>query len=93
MDILTEARQIIDGARQDTYGDPREMWRRIAAAWSIVFGVEVTPEQAVLAMVMLKAARETVNHNRDNLVDLAAYAEILSRMTDTDEENKYLFNG
>lgn len=89
MDVLEEARHLIDGARQATYGDPSAMWEKVAKAWSLVFGVDVTPEQAVLAMVMLKAVRQTTRHNRDNLVDLAAYAEIISRIRIDNEKTQH----
>lgn len=88
MDVLQEAGSLIDGDRQETYGDPALMWDKVAKAWSLVFGVDVTPEQAVLAMVMLKAVRQTTRHHRDNLVDLAAYAEILSRIRAKNDKTK-----
>lgn len=86
-DILTQARQLIDGDRQTTYGDPAVMWRKVAKVWSVILGTDVTSEQALLAMCALKLVRESVKQGTDNLVDLAAYAEIkhrLGRATDAD---------
>lgn len=83
-DILTEAKRLIDGDRQDTYGDPRIMWRKVAKVWSVIFQTDITPEQALLAMCTLKAVRQSVRDHRDNLIDMAAYAELIDRLTNHD---------
>lgn len=38
----------------------------------------MSEEQVALAMILLKIARETCTHKRDNLVDVAGYTETLA---------------
>jgi len=61
-------------ARGESYGGVRENHERIAALWSVVFGLDVTPEQVVLAMTCVKVARllETPTHE-DSWIDIAGY--------------------
>ncbi len=54
---------------------PEGNFARIAAIWSVVFGHPVTTKQVALAMIGLKLARECYKPWRDNLVDLAGYAD------------------
>lgn len=74
-EILNEAADLIDGDRNDVYGDPIEDFSRIARYWSILFGVEVTPEQVAQAMILMKVSRLEVGvAKRDTWVDIAGYA-------------------
>ena len=84
MDILNEARTLIEGDRQDAYGDPLRMWEKIASAWSVIFGFDITPEQAILAMCQVKLIRQSIRHRTDNIVDLAGYALLLQQLSDED---------
>ena len=76
-DTLREAAQLLTGARNDAYGDPRDTYSRAAAMWSAMTGKAMTASEAVAFMVCVKLAREGKRHGRDNVVDLAAYAAIL----------------
>jgi len=73
LSILQEAQALIHGDRQATYGHPRDNLGRIARLWSVVLGVDVTPEQVCLCMVQVKIARQVHRPKRDNLVDAAGY--------------------
>lgn len=75
--ILDAASDLINGQRAKDYGDAFEMHRRIAAGWSEIVGVNVTPAQAALCLVWLKIARlvETPDH-LDSFVDLVAYGAL-----------------
>ena len=64
--ILDEAKELIYGARQQSYGHPWLDFSRIAKIWEAIFGHPVTPEQ-------VKISREVNAHKRDNLVDGAGY--------------------
>lgn len=79
-DILDTARHLIDNDRQKSYGDPVIMWQRVSKVWSVIFKTDITPEQALLAMCALKAVRQSVRHSDDNLIDMAAYAELIGRI-------------
>lgn len=76
-DTLREAAQLLTGARNDAYGNPRDTYARAAGAFQAMTGREFAADDMVLAMLCVKLAREAKNHKRDNLVDLAAYASIL----------------
>ena len=71
--ILDEAKELIYGARQQSYGHPWLDFSRIAKIWEAIFGHPVTPEQVALCLIGVKISREVNAHKRDNLVDGAGY--------------------
>jgi len=71
--IAAEAVMIVNGDRRAAYDHPAVNFARIAALWSPIFGVEVTPRQVALAMIQVKVAREIHCPKRDNLVDICGY--------------------
>ena len=73
MNILQEADKLIHGDRQEAYSHPLDDYTKTAALWSIVLGVPVTAEQALLCMAMVKVSRELYQHKDDNLIDAAGY--------------------
>lgn len=77
-DILEEALRITKGDRQAQYGPPDQDFRRTAAMWSALKGVEFTAKDVALFMILLKCSRETHQNKRDNLVDIAGYARCAS---------------
>lgn len=82
MNILREADELVNGDRNDAYGDPRVKYKVLADLWSVVLGHPVTPQQVALCMLVTKVGRESLKHKRDNLVDIAGYARILAILTD-----------
>lgn len=80
--ILQEADKIIHGQRREDYGGPLESFTRIAALWSPILGVEVSPDQVALCMIGLKIARAMNGMQRDSLVDIAGYAGCIELMQD-----------
>ena len=40
-------------------------------------GIVMTPNQAIIFMMVHKMAREACNHKRDNLIDLCGYTRLL----------------
>lgn len=82
MSILLEAEGVVNGPRQDAYGDPVKTCGRIGAAWGALLGIEALSASTVAnMMVVLKAVREESGPRsvRDNYVDMAGYAEIGAR--------------
>lgn len=71
--LATEAVTLVTGPRQAAYAHPQVNFSRIAALWSPILGVEVTPRQVALAMVAVKIAREINAPKRDNIVDAIGY--------------------
>lgn len=74
--VLEEAHRAVYGSRQATHGSPGPNLRRAAVIWTEILGVSVTADQVALCMVGFKLSREVSSHNRENLIDLAGYAEI-----------------
>lgn len=78
--ILDEAADIIHGARQQEYGGPAESFGRIANLWGAYLGLELSPHDVALMMILLKVSRAKngVDHGtgpqRDSLVDIVGYA-------------------
>lgn len=80
--ILDEAKHLTGngGERNDSYDHPFPNFSKIADAWSIIFGVKVTPRQVALAMILMKVVRDNHKAKRDNLVDIAGYARCIERL-------------
>jgi len=72
--ILDEAKELIYGARQKSYGHPAQDFGRTALIWKAILGIHVTPEQVGLCLIGVKISREVNGHKRDSLVDIAGYA-------------------
>jgi hypothetical protein len=78
--ILLEAEALTNGERQRDYGHPLDDYRKTAALWSVVLGMDVTPQQAVMCMMMVKVSREMHLPARDNRVDMAGYTNCLQKI-------------
>ena len=83
MSILIRAKELVDGDRRKDYGDAKKSCVTIAKLWSLILDIHIYPEQVPLCMIALKLAREIANHNEDNIVDIAGYAEIYSQVKDS----------
>lgn len=87
--MLEEAARIVDGDRNDAYGDPAGNHGTTAAMWTAYLrrrGI-LAPDAAVDAYdvcwlnVLQKASRDAHDRRRDSLVDTAGYvrnAELVS---------------
>ena len=79
--LLQHAADVIEH-RERVYGPPSESFDAIAARWSLVLGVPVTPAQVALCLIDLKLARLSRDPSHlDSIVDVAGYAAILSEVT------------
>lgn len=68
---------------EDEYGPASKTFALIAARWSLVVGVEVTPAQVAIMMIDLKLARLTGNlSHRDSQLDVAGYVACLHSITE-----------
>lgn len=79
MSILSEAANIVDGDRQQTYGTPLENHTRTAKLWSAYLGIEITPRNVCMMNILQKVSRDRFKPGRDHLVDIAGYAENAQR--------------
>jgi hypothetical protein len=67
--------------RRSGYGDPADLFGRVAARWSQVIGAKVTPVQVGLCLLDLKLARLLHDpEHLDSLVDVAGYAACLAEV-------------
>jgi hypothetical protein len=80
-DILDEASRLTHGDRDKNYGTPLVNHQRIAAIWSVILGLEITPSQVALCMAGVKIARlvESPEH-ADSFIDGAAYFAIAGEL-------------
>lgn len=81
--ILLEAQRLVHGARGADYGHPAEDFARTGRMWGAILGTaDVPPDRVGLCMAAVKISREVNAHKRDNLTDLAGYAETVSMVHD-----------
>lgn len=87
-EILMHAAAIVDGPRNEVYGDPTANHERIAKLWTVVFGFHVTAEQVVLCMDLVKTARLIQNpRHSDSWLDKCGYSAIGGEIADTHDRN------
>jgi hypothetical protein len=78
--ILDEAKEIIFGDREKTYGHPTKNLKLIAELWSAYLRRPVGPQDVCMMMILLKVARQNNAHTRDNLTDICGYAALVTRI-------------
>jgi len=80
-EILAEASRLVSTDRQSQHGDKLENHQNIAALWSAYLGVDISPAQVAMLMVLLKVARtKTGAYNADDFVDGAGYLGIAGEL-------------
>ena len=82
--LLSEAERIVNGDRQADYSDPVENFKHISAIASSISKENLSPTTCAIVMIAVKLARENYKHQRDNLVDLAGYVEILNMIKESE---------
>lgn len=75
-DIIMKAEELINGDRNETYGDAKESFSTIAKLWSVYLGVDVTAEQVAAMFVLMKISRQRKSRHMDNWVDIIGYAAL-----------------
>lgn len=83
--VLDEAANIIDGARNETYGDAADEFVNVAKAWSAYLDHEITPLDYANLMIILKVMRARHGWYRDSYVDTCGYAALAERVNDKAE--------
>lgn len=74
-EILTKANEIVNGQRQQDYGQPEDNFGQIARLWEAYIGIEFTSVDVAMMMALLKIARIASGHaTEDSFIDLAGYA-------------------
>jgi hypothetical protein len=82
--VLQEAKVIIYGDREKTYGHPSKNIQAIATMWNAylksVGDRELTAQDVCVMMVLLKGARLANDPgHRDSVVDICGYAALIER--------------
>ena len=79
--LLQHAAGVIEN-REQMYGPAEASFAAIAARWSLVLGITVTPAQVALCLIDLKLARLSHDPTHlDSIVDVAGYAACLREVT------------
>ena len=82
--VLQEAKTIIYGDREKTYGHPAKNLKAIAGMWNAylksVGDRKLTAQDVCVMMVLLKGARLANDPaHRDSVVDICGYAALIER--------------
>lgn len=77
--ILEKAESLINGARAERYGNPSDMYERLAMVWSGIFNCNITSRQCVNALAAMKALRDSIRPHEDNAVDGAGYFALIGK--------------
>lgn len=84
MNILEEAQSLVDGDKQQDYGDISSSFNHIASLWSAhlaAHNVVLSSHDVAIMMILLKTARAaTGGLKRDTYVDIAGYAYCIDKM-------------
>jgi hypothetical protein len=67
--------------RRREYGEPVDLFERVATRWSQVLETKVTPAQVIVCLIDLKVARLTHDPRHfDSITDIAGYAGCLAEV-------------
>lgn len=91
--ILAEAAAVVDGDRQRDYGSPAENHGRTAALWSAYLQTSISAADVCVLNILQKLSRERYCAKRDNLVDVAGYAENLDRIRQAQARSRLFVDG
>lgn len=85
--ILDKAKQIINGERQQQYGDAENSFPIIAGFWNTYMQArrkqDINGKDAALMMCLMKIAREANGAGKeDNLIDACGYLGLAADMSD-----------
>lgn len=80
-EILATAANVINGERQEEYGDAVEFFHLVASLWSAFTGFPISAHDACEMMSLFKKARAKKNPEHvDSYVDDAGYTALSIRM-------------
>jgi hypothetical protein len=80
-ELLNEADRLVNGDRDNQYGDPNDDFQKTAKMWDVYLNAirkerpHLLPHDVAVMMMLLKISRIAWSpEKRDNWVDLAGYA-------------------
>ena len=81
MNILEEANKITSEEKREEYGDVIENIEKIMdISNAMTHNSHFSEKDICIVLIALKLSREAYKHKRDNLVDLAGYTWVLSKI-------------
>ena len=80
--LSDRALELVNGDRQDEYGEPLEHAEKVAATWAAALGWDVDARKFALAMTLLKIVREAHNPKQDSRTDAVGWLEIEQRIVE-----------
>jgi hypothetical protein len=83
-EAILEALDLINGARNSSYGDPVHNFTVTAEQWSVGRDEPVEPWEVAIKMIDVKLARikSTNRFHRDSLIDIIGYAALAIEVHD-----------
>lgn len=78
--LLMQAERVVNGDRNEQYGDPNIAFQEYADILSTTFDIHLTPEQICKVQMAIKLGRLKYKFKEDSLLDLMGYSEILNRL-------------
>lgn len=88
--ITEEAHQIVNGERQQDYGNINDSFLRIAGLWSAYVGVHIDKFDVAKMMMLLKISRAKHANHRDSYVDIVGYVECVDKLLAMDNDMPFL---
>lgn len=79
-ELLEHAADLVNRRRRE-YGEPVDLFEAVAKRWSLIFGIDVTASQVVIALLDLKLTRLSRDPKHlDSILDVAGYAAVLQEV-------------
>mgnify|MGYP003116956896 FL=1 len=80
-DFLKKAIELVEGQRQEDYGDKTLNHQNIANLWNSYLGMDISPHDVAICMLLVKVARLKNMHTDDCYIDIAGYAGIAGEIS------------
>lgn len=87
---LERAKDIISGKR-NTHGMPENSFKAIGGLWSEYLGIDISPHDVAIMMVLFKIGRiksGKVEYNADNYIDACGYAALADELKQQEIEKQ-----
>jgi 1-aminocyclopropane-1-carboxylate deaminase/D-cysteine desulfhydrase-like pyridoxal-dependent ACC family enzyme len=85
--MTAEAQEIVNGKRQEDYGNINDSFNRIAGLWSAYTGITLDKYDVAKMMMLLKISRAKNGNHRDSYVDVVGYVECVDKLLAMDLAN------
>lgn len=76
--ILDEAKALVDGDRQASYGSPKDCLGKTAKIFEMIENKDLSLREVAMFNVAQKLARLSTHYKRDTVIDICGYLHILA---------------